>query len=306
VTTTYPIQAEGLTKTVNRRNILVGLDLEVPRGAIFGILGPNGAGKTTTIRVLLGLVRPDSGSAYILGTPLASVHTVLSRVGAIIEGPGFVPHLTAAANLARLAAAEGLRSSSHRRAISDALERVGLASVAQMKVNSFSLGMKARLALAGALLAPRDLYIFDEPTNGLDPPGIKEIRKIIRSLADAGATVVISTHLLAEAEQILTHAAFISRGMVVKAGSVEQLTGTDNTRVKLVSSSADLITEKFSRLITHRAKHWFEMALPDGMTVPELVHQLVNSGIAIEEIVPIRASLEERFAEIVGEGFDVS
>jgi len=232
------IVTRGLTKRFGRsaaRAAVDGLDLDVPRGAVFGFLGPNGSGKTTTIRMLLGLATPTAGGIRLLGgdMPRAGA-TVLPRVGALVEGPAFAPFLSGAANLARFDAADPVSSRASRAArVSRALERVGLGAAANKRAGAYSLGMKQRLGLASALLGPRELLILDEPTNGLDPQGTREVRSLIRSLADEGTTVFLSSHLLSEVEQVCTHVAVMRSGRLVTSGTLEALRAESAPRVRV-------------------------------------------------------------------------
>ncbi|MBN9199931.1 MAG: ATP-binding cassette domain-containing protein, partial [Microbacterium chocolatum] len=222
------IATRGLTKRFGAQTAVSDLDLRVPRGAVFGFLGPNGSGKTTTIRMLLGLIRPSAGDARVLGTAVpAGLDRVLPRVGALVEGPAFAPFLTGAQNLARLDAADR-RSNPATRGdrVATALERVGLAHAARKKAHAYSLGMKQRLGLAGALLAPRELLVLDEPTNGLDPQGTREVRALVRALAAEGATVFVSSHLLAEVEQLCSHVGVMSGGRLVAQGTLDDFRRT--------------------------------------------------------------------------------
>ena len=201
------VETTGLTKRFGGHAAVDGIDLAVPTGSVYGFLGPNGSGKTTTIRMLLGLISPTSGSRRLLGRPIpeASVD-VLHRVGSLVEGPAFHPYLSGRANLARLDAADVLADPrTSRTRIDAALDRVGLLAAAQKRYRAYSLGMRQRLAIAAALLAPRDLLVLDEPTNGLDPQGTREVRSLIASLASDGTTVLVSSHLLAEVEQVCSH-----------------------------------------------------------------------------------------------------
>lgn len=220
------IATSGLSKRYRGGQLAVdGLDLRVPQGSVFGFLGPNGSGKTTTIRMLLGLISPTSGGAELLGERVdaARVRT-LTRVGALIEGPAHYPYLTGRANLARYDAADRTADPATRAArIDRALEQVGLGNAAEKKAKAYSLGMKQRLGLACALLQPRDLLILDEPTNGLDPQGMREIRTLITSLAAQGTTIFLSSHLLDEIEQVCTDVAIMSRGRLVSQGTVAGL-----------------------------------------------------------------------------------
>ena len=233
VTAAIPVAADdavvttALTKRFGARAAVDGIDMVVPNGAVYGFLGPNGSGKTTTIRLLLGLVRPTSGSSALLGHPIpAEAGLALPRVGALVEGPAFHPYLSGRSNLARLDAADAWsdpRTSARR--IDSALDRVGLLAAATKRYRAYSLGMRQRLAIASALLQPRELLVLDEPTNGLDPQGTREVRHLVASLAQDGATVLISSHLLSEVEQICTHLGIMSEGRLVAQGPVETLRG---------------------------------------------------------------------------------
>jgi ABC-2 type transport system ATP-binding protein len=197
------ISSTGLTKRFHGQLAVDHIDLAVPRGAVYGFLGPNGSGKTTTIRMLLGLAYPTSGTAELLGVPMPDgTVSVLSRVGSLVEGPAFYPYLSGWDNLARYDAADRSASSKSAAArIGQALERVGLTAAAKKRYRNYSLGMKQRLAIAAGLLRPRELIILDEPTNGLDPQGTREVRALVRQIAAEGITVFVSSHLLAEVEQ---------------------------------------------------------------------------------------------------------
>src|SRR6202008_3760717 len=192
-----------------------------------------GSGKTTTIRMLLGLAFPTSGSAELLGVPMPEGTTrVLSRVGSLVEGPAFYPYLSGWDNLSRYDAADRTASAGTSKArIGEAMERVGLTAAARKKFRNYSLGMKQRLAIAAALLTPRDLIILDEPTNGLDPQGTREVRTLIREIASDGITVLVSSHLLAEVEQICTHVGVMRTGQLVFQGTLDELRSQGSRRV---------------------------------------------------------------------------
>jgi len=217
--TTYAVATTGLQKSYGGRIVVDDLDLQLPAGVVSGFVGPNGAGKTTTIRMLLGLVRPTAGSGQVLGQPITAPTRYLSQVGALIEGPAFTPSLSGANNLRVLARAGGLPTSR----VGDVLERVGLGDRGEDAYKAYSLGMKQRLGIAAALLPQPKLLILDEPTNGLDPAGIVQVRDLISSFRDEGMTVFVSSHLLAEIEQVADHLVMIQQGKLVFQGPVREL-----------------------------------------------------------------------------------
>jgi len=244
------IVTRGLTKRFGHQLAVDGVDLAVPKGAVFGFLGPNGSGKTTTIRLLLGLAAASSGSIRVLGEEMPrKLSDVLPRVGALVEGPAFYPFLSGTANLHRMDAADPYASATSRHArVQSALERVGLTHAANKKVRAYSLGMKQRLGIANALLAPRELLVLDEPTNGLDPQGTREVRSLVRSLAADGATVFVSSHLLAEVEQICTHAAIMSAGRLVAQGTLAELRRAGQARIRVLTPDPGTAAQVLARL----------------------------------------------------------
>ncbi|HWB37611.1 MAG TPA: ABC transporter ATP-binding protein, partial [Rugosimonospora sp.] len=215
------VVTKNLTKRYGQRAAVHEVSLAVRRGEVYGFLGPNGAGKTTTLRMLLGLVRPTSGTASVLGRPPGAPET-LREVGALIEGPGFYPYLSGRENLRILARYNGLGEV----AVEAALTQVELTDRARDRYRSYSLGMKQRLGVAAALLGEPRLLILDEPTNGLDPAGMADMRDLVRALADGGQTVLLSSHLLGEVEQICDRVGVISGGVLVTQSTVAQLRGT--------------------------------------------------------------------------------
>ena len=221
------IATRGLTKRFGGKPAVDAIDLAVPRGAVYGFLGPNGSGKTTTIRMLLGLVRPSAGTSSLLGQAIpVAIQAVLPRVGSLVEGPAFHPYLSGRANLRRLDAADLTADPRTSRArIDGALDRVGLLAAAGKRYRAYSLGMRQRLAIAAALLVPRDLLVLDEPTNGLDPQGTREVRHLVASLASDGTTVFVSSHLLSEVEQMCTHLGVMSEGPIIAQGSTSEVRG---------------------------------------------------------------------------------
>ncbi|MCY0903754.1 ABC transporter ATP-binding protein [Arthrobacter sp. H14-L1] len=323
------IETKGLTKRFGHQVAVNGIDLAVPRGAVFGFLGPNGSGKTTTIRVLLGLAAATSGQARVLGQEMPrSLREVLPRVGALIEGPAFYPFLSGAANLHRLDTADRDAPSRTRAArVHLALERVGLTQAAGKKVRAYSLGMKQRLGIANALLAPRELLVLDEPTNGLDPQGTREVRALVRLLAAEGTTVFVSSHLLAEVEQMCTHAAVMSAGRLVAQGTLDDLrrSGTSRVQIRTPDSAAaqrvlaglGLMAEKSDQAATADGLVTAVLAVHTGTQEesqesrhapkPEtIVAALVAAGVRVRGFAVLGSSLEERFVALTGEGFDVA
>ncbi|MGY1437375.1 ABC transporter ATP-binding protein [Streptomyces reniochalinae] len=306
------ISTQGLTKRYRGGQLAVeGLDLSVPRGSVFGFLGPNGSGKTTTIRMLLGLIEPTGGSAHVLGEPMpGSARRVLPHVGALIEGPALYGYLTGRENLLRYDAADPTADPRSRAARADrALERVGLSAAAAKKARAYSLGMKQRLGLAAALLQPRELLVLDEPTNGLDPQGMREIRSLVRELADDGITVFLSSHLLDEIEQVCTHTAVMHRGRLITQGTVAQMSAGargrlavttpdpgEATRVLKEAGVADLVTD--GEEVSGEPPHAHELA--------DLNAALVRAGVRVRAFGLRRASLEDVFVSLTGEGFDVA
>src|SRR6202046_3301787 len=240
--TSTAISTSGLTKRFRGGQLAVDrIDLAVPHGSVYGFLGPNGSGKTTTIRMLLGLAFPTSGSATLLDVPMpAGATRVLHRVGSLVEGPAFYPFLAGADNLDRYDAADSTADPATARArIDEALDRVGLLAAAKKRYRNYSLGMKQRLAIAAGLLRPRELIILDEPTNGLDPQGTREVRALIRQIAAEGTTVFVSSHLLAEVEQICTHVGVMRAGELVFQGTLDDLRRRSAPRILVRTSEPE-------------------------------------------------------------------
>lgn len=306
-----PIVTHGLTKRFRGGQIAVdAVDLEVPAGSVFGFLGPNGSGKTTTIRMLLGLITPTSGSVELLGEPMPKAHLrVLPRVGALVEGPAFYPFWTGQANLHRFDAADRTADPKTRKArAGEALERVGLSNAAGKKVRAYSLGMRQRLAIAVALMQRRELLVLDEPTNGLDPQGTREVRNLIRELANDGTTVFTSTHLLAEVEQVCTHAAVMSRGRLVRQSTVADL--RSELRPRLIVRTPDLgpAAETLQGMGVTDLKTTAETVEgdPGELPIEKFAAALVAADVRIHGFGLERPSLEEAFVALTGEGFDVA
>jgi ABC-2 type transport system ATP-binding protein len=304
------ISSSGLTKRFRGGQLAVDhVDLAVPEGAVYGFLGPNGSGKTTTIRMLLGLAFPTSGSAALLDVPMPGGATgVLHRVGSLVEGPAFYPFLSGRDNLARVDAAD--RTADPRTAyarISEALDRVGLLSAAKKRYRNYSLGMKQRLAIAASLLRPRELVILDEPTNGLDPQGTREVRALVRQIAADGTTVFVSSHLLAEVEQICTHVGVMRTGRLVFQGSLPELRRTGAARVIVATADPEGAVKVLAGLGLDDTQAGTEEASATlGDTEPERVcAELVHAGIGVRGFTVASPSLEDLFVGLTGEGFDV-
>ena len=304
------ISSSGLTKRFRGGQLAVDhIDLAVPGGSVYGFLGPNGSGKTTTIRMLLGLAFPTSGSAELLGVEMPDGATrVLHQVGSLVEGPAFYPFLSGGDNLARCDAADRTADSRTAQArIGEALDRVGLLSAAKKRYRNYSLGMKQRLAIAASLLRPRELIILDEPTNGLDPQGTREVRALVRQIAADGTTVFVSSHLLAEVEQICTHVGVMRTGRLVFQGSLPELRRTGAARVVVRTTDAEGAVKVFAGIgLTDTQAGADEASAALGDAEPERVcAELVQAGIGVRGFAVASPSLEDLFVGLTGEGFDV-
>jgi ABC-2 type transport system ATP-binding protein len=308
--TDLAIHTEGLTKRFPGGQVAVdSLDLAVPAGSVFGFLGPNGSGKTTTIRMLLGLVSPTSGVARLLGAPIPDgASRVLPRVGALVEGPAFHPYLNGYANLRRLDVADRTADpKSSRGRILHALDQVGLGAAAGKKYRRYSLGMRQRLALAAALLQPRDLLVLDEPTNGLDPQGTREVRALIRTVAAGGTTVFLSTHLLAEVAQICTHVAVMRTGRLVAQSTLDELRAGGNAQLRVETPATDKAMAVLTELGLESTLVAVELvgAELNGLAADKVCAALVHADVPVFGFTVERPSLEDRYVALTGEGFDV-
>lgn len=308
--TELAIKTSQLTKRFGDQAAVDGVNLSVPKGSVFGFLGPNGSGKTTTIRMLLGLAEASGGKIEILGQEVPKrIESVLPKVGALVEGPAFYPFMSGRNNLLRIDAADRFAdSATTKNRVESALNRVGLANAANKKVHAYSLGMKQRLGLANALLKPRELLILDEPTNGLDPQGTREVRNLIRSLADEGITVFVSSHLLSEIEMLCSHVAVMNAGRIVAQGSLEDLRNEEPTRLVIGSDDIDLAVEilKSQGLGKVRIKgNQLVTEVANDFDVAALNQLLVSKGLPVREIRLEKSSLEEKFVKLTGEGFEV-
>ncbi|PVZ12938.1 ABC transporter ATP-binding protein [Actinomycetospora cinnamomea] len=305
--TTSPADAlaarvRGLRKTFGATVAVDDVDLDVPAGAVLGMLGPNGSGKTTLIRMLLGLTRPTAGTVELLGCTGADLPAALPDVGALVEGPGFHPFLSGRDNLLRCAAAEPRLDGDLRRPVDAVLERVGLADAARRRYRGYSLGMKQRLGLAAALLVPRRLVVLDEPTNGLDPAGTRDVRRVVAELREAGVTVLLSSHLLAEVEAVCTHVAVLQTGTLLVAGDLRALLDADAGGVVVSTPDVDdaILALRAAGAPAYRAEGG--VAVPPGpLEAPGIVAALVGAGVAVWEVHRRRAHLEELFTRLTEE-----
>lgn len=304
------IETTDLVKEFGSQKAVAGNSLSVPKGSVFGFLGPNGSGKTTTIRMLLGLAEVSSGEIKLLGNPIPkALDTALPKVGALVEGPAFYPYMSGRNNLMRMDAADRNSDSKTRaKRVDAALDRVGLTNAASKKVHAYSLGMKQRLGLANALLKPRDLLILDEPTNGLDPQGTREVRNLIRSLAAEGITIFLSSHLLSEIEQLCSHVAVMTAGNIVAQGSLAELRSHGQSRLIVRVDQVDLAVELLQARGFSKIKVSGDLLVAPASAdtdVAALNELLVKKKIKVSEIRIEHPSLEEYFVELTGEGFEV-
>ncbi len=311
--TTYAVETRGLRKSYRTRKgrliAVAGLDLMVPAGGVHGFLGPNGSGKTTTIRMLLGLISADSGDMEVFGEDVPQrLPNVIDRIGAIVEQPKFFPSFSGRKNLQLLASGIGAPAAR----VGQVLEEVGLGDRAKSKYRTYSLGMKQRLAIAATLLKDPDLLIFDEPTNGLDPAGIHEIRATMRGLADSGKTVLVSSHILNEVQQVADTVSIIGRGRLLAQGDVDDILeagAQESARVGIADPA---------RAATVLAESGFAVtSLPDGMLnvaagpragqsatdldLAQITRVLAEHELYVFELTPVRADLESVFLELTAE-----
>jgi ABC-2 type transport system ATP-binding protein len=304
------IEVAGLRKVYRRMFrgrptvALDGLDLEVPAGGVFGFLGPNGSGKTTTIRCLLGLVTPSGGASRLLGADSRSpsdLAGVIRRVGSIVETPTFFPSFSGRRNLLLLGGIHRIGPKS----VDRALERVGLTSRAGSRVRTYSLGMKQRLGIAAALLKDPELLILDEPANGLDPAGIKEVRELLRNLGAEGRTVFLSSHLLTEVQTVCDRVAILSRGRCIAAGPVREVLTQGRTATLIVRLHPDELDQgsnvlRAAGIEAARDGDLLRVDVPadQGSAVTRI---LAERGMYVSELRPDEVSLETVFLELTEE-----
>jgi ABC-2 type transport system ATP-binding protein len=294
------IRVAGLVKTYGPIRALDGLDLEVRQGVVYGFLGPNGAGKTTTMRILTGLIRPDAGRVELFGEPVRWLERrPLFRIGALIESPAFYPYLSGRDNLRVLA---GFGAAPRQGRVDEVLELVDLADRATSRYETYSLGMKQRLGIAAALLNDPSLLLLDEPANGLDPAGIVDMRTLLQTLAEAGKTVFVSSHILPEIQEMADEIAIIAHGRLVRAGRLDRLLGeSSEIRLHVEPGEVPRAAELLARVATdvHADGHgpgWLSVAAPPARAA-ELNRALVGAGVDVSGL-EVGSDLESLFLSL--------
>ena len=299
------VETHGLTKRFGRRTAVDGLDMLVPAGVVAGFIGANGAGKTTTLRMLLGLVRPSEGTATVLGHDLRETSAYLPKVGALIESPAFYPGLSGERNLRVQTTLGGIPD----RRIPEVLEVVGLTGRGADPFKSYSLGMKQRLGIAAALLGDPDLLVLDEPTNGLDPTGIREMRELLRQVAETGLTVLVSSHQLIELEQVCDWLVMIDAGRRVFQGTTSDLLAAGSDRLVLATEhprDLDRLVGIVSGLGPAASRQGRKVHVPlggvDDVTgfLAGINRAAMGEAITLVEIAVAAGTLEDRYASLVG------
>ena len=289
------ISVQGITKNFGRVSAVEGLSFDVGFGTLTGFLGPNGAGKTTTLRMLLGLVHPTAGSATVNGMAYGALARPAYTVGAVLEATGFHPGRTARDHLRVLARPNAIPDAR----VDAVLEEVDLADAATRRVRGFSLGMRQRLGLAGALLADPPILILDEPANGLDPAGVHWLRALLRRRVDAGGAVLVSSHLLAELALSADHVIIIDKGRLVAQGSVEELTAAQRTGVRIRTPQARelhaVLTERGVRADLTADEVFAREATPE-----QVGHAVALTGLIVYEMTAVKSNLEDTFLALTG------
>jgi ABC-2 type transport system ATP-binding protein len=302
------IEIEGLRKEYRRRGghrvaAIDGLDLAIPEGGVYGFLGPNGSGKTTTIRCLLGLVRPSKGTVHIFGTKApAALHDTMRRIGAIVESPALFPTMTGRENLVLLGAIDGIGKTR----AATVLETVGLAESGDELVKKYSLGMRQRLAIAAALLKDPELLILDEPANGLDPAGIRQVRALLRELAAEGRTIFLSSHILSEVEQTCERVAIMSRGRCVVSGTVSEVLASgasDAVLVQVDDLEAGMSALQRAGLAVDRRNGQIRVRIAPRQA-GRITRALAAEDLWVTDLRPEERSLEDLFLELTANSAD--
>ena len=297
------LETIGLRKAYRGTVVLHDLSLTVEPGEVFGFLGPNGAGKTTTVKILMGLVRPTSGTATIFGLP-AGDREARRRVGYLPENFRFHDWLTGAALLDFHGRLAGLSGAERRARIPEVIARVGLAGRGDERIRNYSKGMTQRIGLAQAIFHKPDLVLLDEPTSALDPVGRREVRDLIRSLRDDGITVLLNSHLLSEVELVCDRVAIIDRGRVVRSGRLEDLLGATTTirvTVDRVDTDLQAMLDRFARVIAVDG-NTLTLAVDDVEVAPQVASAVVGGGYRLYGMVPVHRSLEDVFVDLVEGG----
>ncbi len=290
------ITTTGLTKRYGDVTAVQGLDLTINQGEVYGFLGRNGAGKTTTMRVLLGLIRPTAGTAVVMGHPPGDPDG-LAQLGALVEAPAFYPYLSGRDNLKLLARYAGVATTT----IDEALEEVGLAERSGEKVKGHSMGMRQRLGVAATLLKRPSLLILDEPTNGLDPQGMASMRTFIRALGQGDRTVMLSSHLLGEVEQVCDRVGVIEGGRLVAEGTVDELRGAAGIRIRATPTelAATIVGDVVGRDNVSVRDDVLDVTVDPGQAA-QLNRRLVEGGVEVSELTSSERSLEEIFLSLTG------
>ncbi|MBX7249583.1 MAG: ABC transporter ATP-binding protein [Caulobacteraceae bacterium] len=292
------LEADNLTKAYGAVKALDGLSLSVPPGGVYGVLGPNGAGKSTLFRIWLGLIRPTEGEGRIMGGVAGKDAKAARRTGSMIETPRFPPFLTARQTLVMLSRASGLKNNAAR--IDTLLDRVNLTEAADRKVKGFSVGMAQRLGIAAALLNEPELLILDEPTSGMDPAGINEIRNLIRSLADDdGVTVVLASHQLAEVQRVCNRVAILDHGKLVSEDTIDEMVSGSTQHLRISGSPVTAIMKVLGKKGTRDGEA--VLARIDRKEAPDLIRRLVAEKVNITEARWVGGDLEKVFLQQTGE-----
>lgn len=290
------LEIQDLRKTYGKLEAVQQLTLQIPKGSVFGLLGPNGSGKTTTLGMVLGVIKPDSGSFRWFGKPLD--FNARQKIGAILETPNFYPYLTARQNLKLVAEIKEIRNPR----IDEVLELVALNERADSRFKTFSLGMKQRLAIASALLCNPQVLLLDEPTNGLDPQGIVQIRNLIKEIAQSGITIILASHLLSEIEKVCTHAAVLQKGKLLFTGTVAELTGHEGM-IEIQAENQALLEKALQEIAAvaevRKEEELLLVMLAQAISPAELNRELASKGIYASHLVFRKTSLEQQFLNLI-------
>ncbi len=289
------LSIKNLTKKYGRLTAVNNLSLEVSKGQVFGILGPNGSGKTTTLGILLDVINKSSGEFAWFGKPASK--EMRKKIGAILETPIFYPYLSAAKNLQIVAEIKGADKSN----IEPVLKKVELLDRKDDKFRTFSLGMKQRLSIASALLCDPEVMILDEPTNGLDPQGIAEIRELIKQIANEGKTIILASHLLDEVQKVCTHFCVLKKGNLIHVGSVDEVSkGASSVEIMADSENIKEVLASYDKALkVEKEGNRYLVNLEDGVSASDLNTFLFSKGITVSHLVTQRKSLEKQFLELL-------